>query len=177
MTLPQDIRDLEKEKFTELNGEVAVRTTAVIESATFDIGNVKIEDGNSHRLADVEAVGTSNAIVVQDATSLQKAKINNFGSTIVAVGNTLTLATYTVPSGKTFVFVGGIVGGDEAGEFTFNFGLATIALVRNSGSNRTIVIHFPESPEASATTVVTIKAKNVGNKDKQFEALLSGYVI
>lgn len=146
-------------------------------SGTISVGAVKIEDGNSGTLADVEltAGGLNGLVVIPQEPA--RTKVNNFGSAVVAPGATLQLVSYTVPVGMTFTFAGGIIGGTATGEFTFIIGGTTIALIRNSGSNKTIISAFPEMPDAGAGTLVEIKVKNVDNKARTFEATLSGHSI
>jgi hypothetical protein len=106
-----------------------------------------------------------------------KQKINNFGSSVLAPSAILTIATYTVPALKRFIFAGGTVGGSKAGEFQFIINSGTQCLVRNSGSSRTVQLVFLEPPEASAGSVIEIKAKNIDNTAGSFEALLSGHIV
>jgi len=141
------------------------------------IGAVEIKDGDTDTRADVETIGAYGALMVYDPIEFQKAKVNIFGSAIVTPGNILNLAQFVVPAGKTFTFSGGIVGGEQEGEFYFDIGGATVALARNSGSNRTIQLRFLEPPTAGAAQIINLKVKNIANKTKQYEATLSGYTI
>lgn len=145
--------------------------------ADIQIGAVEIKDGESDTRASVVSVGANNALIVRNLTEQTKTSVNAFGSALITPGATITLATYTVSVGMSFTFTGGIVGGDEAGEFHFEVGGSDIALVRNSGSQRTIVIKFPEPQVIGASTIINIKAKNIGNKTKPFESTLSGYIL
>lgn len=142
----------------------------------FQIGAVELKDRDSNTRADIETIGNYNGLLVKDVTEFQKQKLNNFGSASVSPGATITLATYNVPAGKRFVYSGGIVGGTEQGEFTFDINLVTQALIRNSGSNPTIQVKFIEPPEASAGAVIELKVKNISNKTRSFEATLSGFL-
>ena len=148
-----------------------------IDPGEINIGAVEIKDHDSTVRLDVEPVSDYNAIMVRDAIEFQKAKVNVFGSTSVTPASTVTLATFTVPAGKIFVLTGGIVGGRESGNFEFEVGGSTVAIIRNSGSNPTIQARFNEPPEASAATVINIKVTNDGHKTRPFEATLSGYTI
>jgi hypothetical protein len=154
-----------------------VKGNISIDPGDIEIGAVEIKDHNSETRLDVEAVSDYNAIMVRDVVEFQKAKVNVFGSTSITPAATVTLATYTVPAGKIFVLTGGIVGGRMHGEFEFEVGGSTVAVVRNSGSNPTIQVKFFEPPEASASTVINIKATNDGHQTRPFEATLSGYTI
>lgn len=146
-------------------------------SSDIEIGAVEIKDSNTDTRVDVEPVGPYNAILTKDITEFQKQKINNFGTATVAPSATITLATYTVPVGKRFIYSGGIVGGTEVGEFYFDINANTQALVRNSGSNPTIQVRFIEAPEASGGSTVDLKVKNISNKTRTYEANLSGYIV
>ncbi len=148
-----------------------------IDPGEINIGAVELKDQNSDNRVDVEIIGSFNAVITRDAIDFQKTKVNVFGSALVTPGSTLTLVSYVVPVSSVFTFSGGIVGGDESGEFTFEIAASTIALVRNSGSNRTIMLRFLEPPSAGAATLLQIKVKNIGIKPKQFEATLSGYTM
>jgi len=142
------------------------------------MSTVMIHRDEHHRTASAKKVilvdESGNPI---DPESTAETKVVIYGSSVVGTGATVTLATYTVPAGKRFIFKGGIIGGSEAGEFTFEINSNTYALVRNSGSIRTIVATFPVPPEASAAAIVDINVKNIGNKTRQFEATLNGYTI
>ena len=175
MALPDEIKDREFQKFEDVNGEVAVRTTLTV--GDIEIGAVEIKDGDSNLRADVEAgvSGKNGIVVIIDEKT--RSIVSVFGSAVISPSATSTLATFTVPSGKRFIFSGGIVGGGESAEFSFIVASATVCLVRNSGSNRTIVVLFPTAPEASASAVIDLKAKNVSLKTKTFEATISGYTV
>lgn len=104
-------------------------------------------------------------------------KINVFGENLIAADNTLSLVNYTVPPGKKFIFKGGIIGGEESGEFLFQINNGTVSLARNSGSNRTMTINFIEGMECVEGDIVSILAKNKGDKQRQFESTLFGHLI
>jgi len=148
-----------------------------LEAGDIQIGAVELKDGDTDTRVDVEEVGNNNAVLVENARQFQKTSINNFGSALISPATTLELVSFTVPSSTSFEFIGGIVGGDEYGEFIFEVGGTTIALARNSGSNRTIMMRFLESQSVGAGTTVKIKATNIGHRTKQFEATLSGYTL
>jgi len=116
-----------------------------------------------------------NLIVVQIDT--YRSKVILYGDEMVAPAATAILATFTVPSGRRFYFKGGLVGGDEYGEFSFEISAGRIGMWRNSGSARSAVITFPEQPEASAGAIITISVTNNSNKTKQFEATIYGYTL
>jgi len=116
-----------------------------------------------------------NLIVVSVDT--YRSKVIIYGDEVLAPNGTITLASYTVPSGKRFYFKGGLVGGDEAGEFSFEITSGRIGLWRNSGASRSALVNFPEMPEASAGAVIEIRVKNIGIKNKQFEATIYGYTL
>jgi hypothetical protein len=150
----------------------------LIKPATFEKQNEIIDEiKNISNKISIQTIGDFNAILSVDVVEFQKSKINVFGSSIIVPSNTLTIASYTVPVGKTFTFSGGIIGGDESGEFYFEIDNNVIALARNSGSNRTIFFKFLEAPTAGSGSVINIRAKNIGHRTKQYEATLSGYTI
>jgi len=149
---------------------------ALLEASQISIGAVTIKDQNSNTQADVENVGL-NALVVTFAETILKTKVVQFGASVVGPGATVTLISYTVPALKTFHWVGAFVGGRESGEFTLQINGATVVLIRNSGSIRTINSKFPEDPEASGSSVVEIKVKNISELSRSFEATLFGYTL
>jgi len=157
------------------SNKLPVEASIIVED--IEIGAIEIKDASTNDRTNVINVGTKNALLVKDITDQQKQKINNFGSANVAPSATVTLATYTVPGGKRFIFTGGIVGGNEIGEFYFMIDVNTIALIRNSGSNPTIVAKLVEQPEASAGSTIDIKVINISNKTRSYEATLNGYLI
>ena len=141
----KDISDHEIRKRYFDSTKDAVRVDVIdgditINVGDIEIGAVEIKDHDSETRVDVEECHDYNALLVKDCMEFQKAKVNVFGSSSVSPSATVTLATYTVPAGKRFFFTGGIVGGDGTGEFEFEVGGSNVALVRNSGSNRTIQI-------------------------------------
>lgn len=172
MTLPTEIRDREFQKFEDVAGEVAVRTTATVSG-----GAVEIKDQNSSLKADVETgvSGKNGLVVIIDEKA--RSVVGVYGSAVIAPSGSATLATFTVPALKRFVFSGAIVGGGESAEFSFLISASTICLVRNSGSTRTLMVAFPTAPEASAAAVVVISATNVSLRTKTFEATISGYTV
>jgi hypothetical protein len=143
------------------------------------IGAVEIKDGITNDRANVVPVSGVNALAVTDASEVIKSKVLIFGSALVAVGVTLTLATFTVPAGEKFIWEGSIVGGKGMGEFSFKVAGNRIALIRNSGSAPTIVAKFPRrsAPEASSTLIVTVEVKNIDHTPRDFEATLNGYTV
>lgn len=148
-----------------------------IDPGEINIGAVEIKDHNTDTRLDVEVVGDYNAILVSDAIEYQKAKVNMWGSTSITPSSTVTLVTYTVPSGKIFTLTQAIIGGRNCGEFEIEVGGSNIALIRNSGAHPTSIVKFEEPPEASAGTVINIKAKNIGHVTRPFEATMAGYTI
>ena len=148
-----------------------------LEVSDIEIGKVEIKDSDSDTTLNVVDVGGSNAILSRDVIDQIKTSVNIFSSALVSPSALVTLASYTVSANTIFTFTGGIVGGDEAGEFHFEVDGNDIALVRNSGSQRTITLHFPESQQVGAGSLINIKVKNIGNKSKQFESTLSGFII
>jgi hypothetical protein len=116
-----------------------------------------------------------NLIVITNPEVHSKVVI--YGDQMVGAGATMVLATYTVPASKRFFYKGGLVGGGEEGQFSFEISTARIGLWRNSGSAKSAVITFPEFPEASTGAIITISVKNISNKTRQFEATLYGYTM
>ncbi len=137
---------------------------------------VLIADSNDNIInpatAENQTNGSQKVAIVQDPDI---SKVILYGDAMIAPTASAVLATYTVPAGKRFYFKGGLVGGDEYGEFSFEISAGRIGLWRNSGSARSALINFPELPEASASAVIEIVATNNGNKTKQFEATLYGH--
>jgi len=166
--------DLRADVLTRDDG---INALAVDIRGDIQIGAVELKDGNTDTRVDVENVGSYNAVMAMDVVNYQKQKINIFGSSLVAPGVTVTLATYTVPVGKTFTYSGGIVGGKSMGSFEFVINSITNALVRNSGSNPTIQVKFIEPPEASGNSIIDLRVTNDGDLARQFEATLSGFII
>lgn len=161
------------------NDAVRVNVVEPIELKVEDIqiGAVEIKDDTTDTRANVLVVGGTNAIITRDVIQQTKTSVNSFGSAIITPSATVTLATFTVATGTSFTFVGGMVGGDEVGEFHFEVAGSDIGLFRNSGANRTAIVKFPEPQTVGAGTLINIKATNIGHKSKQFEATVSGYSI
>lgn len=122
-------------------------------------------------------VNATYALLVHDSIEYNKEKVNVYNSQSIATGATITVSTYTVPVGKKFVFTGATIGGDESGEFLLEVNGSDVALIRNSGSMRTINHKFVEPPEANAGQIVNIKVKNIGRRTTQYETSLCGYII
>ena len=144
-------------------------------TGTITIGAVVIKDNNTGLESDVilGSDGYNGLVVVTE--DVPKSKVMIYGTSLVAIGGTLTIATYTVPVGKKFTFTGAIIGGAQEGEFDMLISSATICKIRNSGSNRTIIAKFPEDPEASAGAIIDVKVTNIGEKAKSYEATIFGY--
>jgi hypothetical protein len=158
------------------DGKEALAVDAAF-SGTISLGAVKIADASGSPVANVVPTsGGQNGLVVVTA-EVPKSKVTVYGTGMIAPSTTLTLATYTVPSLKRFVYGGAMVGGASSAEFDLRVGMATIAKVRNSGSNRTIVVKFPEEPEASAGTTVEIVAENLSDLARTFEATIFGHTV
>ena len=161
----------------DVGGKHRLCVDANLTVSEITIGGVYLYDYNSGLGADViPTAGGYNGLVVV-TTEQPKGKVTIYGSSMIAPNSTLTLATYTVPSLKRFVYSGAIIGSASAGEFDLKVGAATVAKVRNSGSNRTIIVKFPEEPEASAGTTIEIVGENIGDLARMFEATIFGYTI
>lgn len=154
-----------------------IRVDAELEVSDIEIGAVEIKDGASDTRVTVITTNNVNSLAVTLYPNPSKAKVTNFGSSSVASGATITLATYTVPASKRFYFMGGMIGGNESGEFTFEINSVVVGLYRNSGSNRSAVVTLLNEPEASSTAVIDIRVKNIGDKTRTFEATLMGYTL
>ena len=144
--MAQVLTDIKGERFVDTKfsgGKNRLCVDAELEVSDIQIGAVEIKDGNSDLRADVEisALGKNGLVVIP--TEIAKQSINNFGNAVLAPDASLTLASYTVPVGKRFIFKGGVVGGSGPGAFSFRIASSTQCLVRNSGSNRTIQLNFP----------------------------------
>ena len=94
MTLPRDIKDLEKLKFVEDDsGNVSVRTNLVVKD--IQIGAVEIKDGSTDTRATVESDGTDNALVVKQNSSPLPKSTDMEGNGKNAVGTTAVEVTFT----------------------------------------------------------------------------------
>jgi len=177
-TSPSQIAQRVFEQADDLIRVSVVKGNISIDPGDIQIGAVEIKDGNTDTRATVVACDpNNNALLVKSCVDEVKTKINIFGSTTVAPGSTVTLASYTVAASKAFTFSGGIVGGAAQGEFHFEIAGSDVALYRNSGSNPSVQIRFLEPPTAGAATVINIKVRNLDNKTRSFEATLSGYTV
>lgn len=146
-------------------------------SGSITIGAVSLMGNPSMNPVDATASqqGTVGLHVV--AYEPARSKVTVFGQAVVAAGNTLTLASYTVPPLQKFFWKGVLVGGGSEGEFDLQVSTITQAVIRNSGARRSIVVKFPEEPEASAGAVVSVEVTNVGDLAKPFEATIYGYTV
>jgi len=158
-------------------GKQRLCVDASLSVSSITIGGVYIYDYNSGLGADVipNDAGQNGLVVV--CTSPAKSKVTIYGSGMIAPSGTLTLATYAVPALKRFVWTGAMVGSAAVGEFDLKIGAAVIAKVRNSGSNRTITVKFPEEPEASAGSTVEVVGENIGDLARSFETTIFGYTV
>lgn len=138
-----------------------------------EIGAVEIKDHNSDTRLDVVEVETNqHAMLIREARG---SNVAVFGSDIISPSATLDVASRTVPTGKRFIWKGGVIGGDEAGEFIFKVNGSVKHFWRNAGANRSKDLIFPHQLEANAGDTITVSVKNVGNKIRQFEASISGF--
>ena len=137
------------------------------------IGAVEIKDHDSNTRLDVVEIQTGqHAMLTREARG---SNISVFGSDIISPSVTLDVATRTVPVGQRFIWKGGIIGGNDAGEFIFKVNGSVKHFWRNAGANRSKDLIFPHQLEANAGDTVTVSVKNVGNKIRQFEASISGF--
>ena len=122
-------------------------------------------------------MGSTGALVTADLTETLKSVVNIYGDASGSYDTPVTLATYTVPSGKTFRFTGAIVGGNADGEFYLEVNATRIALIRNSASARTISAQIWNPVTVNSGGIISIKAKNVSyrKQSRQFEATINGY--
>lgn len=155
-------------------------------SGQITLGAVKLEDGASTQKASVDANGSlsttptdesgnafnnSNPLPVTIGTGTP---IDRYGTSMVASSATATLSTYTVPVAGTFDFNGAIINGDEYGYFEFQVNGVTRVGWRNSGSERSSIVNFPNKIVTIAGDVIDIKVTNNGNKTKDFDGTIFG---
>jgi len=153
---------------------------AVDMSSDIQIGAVEIKDWDTDKRVDVEECHNFNAMLVRDCEQFQRSTANFYGDATVAYDNTITLVSYTVPTGKLFKFNNIIMGGDADGEFYIEVNSTRIALLRNSASERTKFLTLGNYIELNPGDNVSVKVKNVSwvkRNTKQFEATLNGYTI
>ncbi len=153
---------------------------AVDMQSDIEIGAVEIKDAITDNRATVIQQGSVGALVVSQLDDVLKATVNIYGDASVSYDSTVTLASYTVPTGKTFKFSGVIVGGNADGEFYVEVGGTRIALIRNSISARTIMAKFWNDITVNSGGVVEVKVKNISwvkKSTKQFEATINGYTV
>ncbi len=89
MTLPDGMNKREYLKFTEVDGEVAIRTTATLETGDIEIGAVEIKDATSDNRVTVDDTG---ALKVTGGASTPDADYKvggTFGTTTTVTHNTL----------------------------------------------------------------------------------------
>lgn len=144
------------------------------------IGAVEIKDGNSDRRADVEPVGSLNALIIYDAIEQQMTDRHTYDSASVAYNATVTVWSYTVPASTEFRLTNVEAGGNADGEFTVEVGGSTVRFRRNSAAHRTIDIPFNPYKAIPAGTLVAVKAKNISfikQGTRQFEVGVAGYTI
>jgi hypothetical protein len=142
-----------------------------------NMGVVIIRDSVSDIQANVIRKDNKNALLVYDIKDETKQAVNIFHDEIISPDSTLTLSEYTVPTDKHFVLQGAMVGGNQPGIFYFKVDSDTIAIARNSGSERTVVFSFPQPFIINTGKRIYIEVKNIGNITETFETTLSGYVV
>ena len=162
------------------NGDDAIRVDVVTPlplEATIDLAEVVIKDPDTDQKANVITGqhGLSGLVVITE--QIPRSKVTVFGQTVIAPGATVLVATYTVPALKKFFWRGVVVGGGQEGEFDLQISTATQFFIRNSGSIRTVILTFPEDPEASAAATIDVYITNIGDLAKSFEATICGYTV
>jgi len=162
---------------TDANGKHRLCVDSTISVGSIEIGAVEIKDSNTGTTVDVETVYDFNAMMVYDAIEFQKVIINDYSESLISQGSTVTLNSYTVPTGKVFFLTGGIVGGSGPAIFEYIINGNTIIKVRNSGSDRTKRVIFDEKFEVSAGGVIEVKATNEYRLQRQYESLMMGYIL
>ncbi len=148
---------------------------ATINVGTVSIGNVGIKDGNSGIIADVENIGSYNALLVKEINDYQKTPYHVYSSSSIAAGATLTVSSYTVSTANQFVWKGVLLSADELCEFYVTIDGTRKGVWRNSGSERGKQLIFAEAIIVTAGALVEVKAKNLSNKTKTFHATIQGY--
>lgn len=167
---------------SDLRADVKVRedglhALVVDVSSDIEIGAIEIKDALTDVRATVLQQGSYGVLLTSDVSSALKNSVNIYGDGSVAYDTTNTLATYTVPTGKTFKFSGVIVGGMADGEFYVTVGMTRVALIRNSASARTLTVQFWNEISVNGGGVVSVQAKNISYRKRTmpFEATINGY--
>lgn len=150
---------------------------ANIEVGDIQIGAVELKDHDSSTRSDIEVERDYNALLVRDAIEYQKVRLTPFNSDSVGSGATLTLVSHTVGVGKDFEWTGVLVGGNASGLFTLFVNGSQVGSVRNSGSERTKPVRFPELFEATDGDVIEIKVTNLSHKTETFEATMFAFEV
>jgi len=129
--------------------------------------------GNEYGLS-IKSLERAYATPINDfdqATSVSK---DNGSGTFTSV------STYTVPSAKTFVFQGAVVGGDIGAKFRIKKNSTNLFVVRTTNANTTNSLMFKTPPfEATATDVITIEVIYYNDNSSilaDFEATIMGYI-
>jgi hypothetical protein len=167
---------------SDLRADVLIRedglhALAVDVSSDIEIGAVELKDAVSDVRATILQQGSYGALVVTDISDALKSVVNIYGDGSIAYDSVVTLATYTVPTGRSFKFSGVIIGGMADGEFYVKVGATRIALIRNSASSRTLMAQFWEKISVSSGGTVSVEAKNISYRKRTvpFEATINGY--
>jgi len=135
----------------------------------------EIQDPTTGLRANVIEESGQNALVVSDSTNATKTEDNRFGESLIGAGATDTVVTITVIAGKNQYITGMLVGGNGPAEFKLYINSVEKARIRNSGSNRTVPLKFPETFDTSASDIIEVKATNINERAWTYECTLFTY--
>lgn len=97
-------------------------------------------------------------------------------STLVPTNTETTVASYTVPAGKQFNFIGLIASGNANALFKLYVAGNPILVVRNTVANLTVTLDYSYAPfKVSEGDTIVIKVLHQANVNCDFESTLLGY--
>ena len=159
-------------------GTTVLRRRAKVVLAGSDINEISsVKDGNQ--------VGNEYALIIKQVERAYDSPINYFSSVsgIAAdsgSGAFTTVASYTVPVGKTFVLHGFNVSGDVNAKYKLTVDNVTYFLTRTSATNLSSLTQFNRPPlEAGASSIVKVEViyySNIAGISANFEATIMGYI-
>ena len=112
-------------------------------------------------------------------SSFPGAEANTFGYvTLVPTSSETTVATYTVPAGKVFFFVGLNASGNANALYKLYVAGGAVLAARSSVANLTATISYSHSPiKVAAGDTISLKVRHEAPVGCDFEGTILGYLL
>lgn len=158
-------------------GIMRLAVDASLTVGDIQIGAVEIKDHDSGVRADVLSVGSTNGLVIYDGLEEEKIPYLGFGEKIIGASATDTLISKTVTVGKKLYIESITCGGNEYGKFFLFVNTTKRMIMRNSGSNPTIIFKFDKALIFNGGDTIELKAENIYHQTKTYEGNIVGYEV